>query len=52
MMAQEPYIRAELDYRLERARARFGPAGPRRHRVPRRRVLHLPEGRRRPLSLA
>ena len=25
MMAQEPYIRAELDYRLERARAQFGP---------------------------
>jgi hypothetical protein len=52
MMAQEPYISAELDYRLERARAQFGPRRPRGHRVARRRSLHLPQGRRRPLSLA
>ena len=52
MMAQEPYIRAELDYRLERARAQFGPRRPRGHRVPRRRSLRLPHGRQRPLSLA
>lgn len=50
MMAQE-LIRAELDYRLERARSQFGPSQS-RHRVRRRRALHLPHGRRRPLSLA
>lgn len=52
MMAQEPFIRAELDYRLERARSQFGRSRTRQHRVPRRRSLHLPHSRRRPLSLA
>ena len=59
VMTHEPFLSAELDYRLERAKAGFGrPVSPdgtgaaRRHRVPRRRSLHLPRPRRRPLSLA
>lgn len=52
MMAQELLVRAELDYRLERAKARFGTTPARPHRVPRRRTLRLPHGLRRPLSLA
>jgi hypothetical protein len=36
VMAQEPFIRAELDYRLERARSQFGRSRTRQHRVPRR----------------
>ena len=52
MMAQQELVQAELDYRLERARSQFGPSRARRHRVRRRRTLHLPHGRRRPLSLA
>ena len=44
------YLTAEIDYRLDRAFAQF-PRG-RRHRVGRRRVLHLPQPRRRPLSVA
>ena len=61
-LAQEPFLTAELDYRLARAKAAFGQhvstgertwGGPgRRRRVPRRPVLHLPRPRRRPLSLA
>jgi len=56
-MAQEPFLAAELDYRLARARSGFGQhmdtgGSDRRHRVRRRPVLHLPRPRRRPPSLA
>jgi hypothetical protein len=58
-MTHEPFLGAELDYRLDRAKAGFGrpvspggTGGARRHRVPRRPTLHLPRPRRRPLSLA
>ena len=55
MMAQEMFVRAEVDYRIERARSQFGSSRSRRDPrrwVPRRRTLHLPHGRRRPLTLA
>ena len=56
-MTHEPFLSAELDYRLARARGGFGQhvstgGSNRRHRVLRRPVLHLPRPRRRPLSLA
>jgi hypothetical protein len=52
MMAQEDFIRAEVDYRRDRAMAQLGHPRGRRLRVPRRPSLHLPRPRRRPLSLA
>ncbi len=52
LMAQEIYLSAEVDYRLERATALFGRPRPERLRVPRRRTLHLPHPPRRPVVLA
>lgn len=52
MMAPEPFVFAEMEYRLNRTRAQFGPARPRRHRVRRRPTLRLPRRRPRPLSVA
>ena len=51
MMAQEEFVRAEVEYRLQRA-AGSGRARGRRLRLPRRPTLSLPHPRRRPLSLA
>jgi hypothetical protein len=53
LMAQEPFVTAEVGYRLSRADRQFTrQSGRRRHRVPRRPSLHLPHVRRRPLALA
>jgi hypothetical protein len=45
-------VRAELDDRRREARAPRVPARGRRHRVPRRRSLHLPRPWLRPLGLS
>ncbi len=52
VMAQEPFVSAEVGYRRARAVAQYPRSRRPRHRVPRRRSLHLPHPRRRPLSLA
>jgi hypothetical protein len=52
LMAQEPFVAAEVEYRLARATKQHDHPHGRRHRVPRRPTLHLPRPRRRPLSLA
>jgi len=52
MMAQEPFVTAEVEYRTARAKAQFSHPKGRRHWVPRRPSLHLPPSRRRPLSVA
>jgi hypothetical protein len=53
LMAQEPFVTAELGYRLSRAERQFSrQSGRRRHRVSGRPWLHLPHPRRRPLALA
>ena len=52
LMALEPFVTAEVDYRLAQARQRYTRLPGRRHRVRRRPSLHLPHSRRRPLALA
>jgi hypothetical protein len=52
LMAQEPFIRAEVEYRRARAIKEFARPSGRRHRVARRPGLHLPTPRPRPLSVA
>ena len=57
MVYAEPFLTAEIDYRRQRAAQQYGraagkPAGGRRHWVPRRPSLKLPQVRRRPLSVA
>jgi hypothetical protein len=49
--AQTMYATAEVEYRLGRATAAF-PHRPRRLKVRRRRTLHLPHPRPRPLTVA
>ncbi len=53
VVAYEPYWSAELAYRREQA-DRTRPAGPRvrRHWLPRRPGLRLPQQRRRPVAIA
>jgi hypothetical protein len=52
LMAQEPFISAEVDYRRARNTAQFPRRRPRRIRVPRRPNLTLPAPRRRPVPAA
>jgi hypothetical protein len=51
-MTPEPFVTAEIAYRLERAQKQYPHPKGRRHRVPRRRTLRLPQSRPRPLSVA
>ena len=51
LSAQTLFSSAEVEYRMSRAAAAY-PHGPRPHRVRRRRTLHLPHPRLRPLTLA
>ena len=56
-VAHDPFVTAELSYRLERARRDYahGALGGRTHRrfrLPRRRILHLPPPRQRPLAVS
>jgi hypothetical protein len=51
MMTPEPFLSAEIEYRQQRAAAQYS-KGRRRHWVPRRPSLRLPQQRRRPLSVA
>jgi hypothetical protein len=51
LMALEPYVSAEIDYRLDRAAKQFGQPKGRRHWVPRRPSLRLPPMRPRPLPV-
>ncbi len=54
LMTHQPFVQAEIDYRLARAGEQYHhttleESG---HRGPRRRSLHLPHPRRRPVRLA
>jgi len=51
LSAQTMFSSAEVEYRTARARAQY-PRSHRPHRVRRRRTLHLPHPRPRPLTLA
>jgi hypothetical protein len=51
LMAQQPFVTAEVEYRTARAGAGFSHTH-RKFRVPRRPTLHLPRPRRRPLVAA
>lgn len=52
MMTPEPFLQAEIEYRQHRAAEQYGKTRGRRHWVPRRPSLKLPQVRRRPLSVA
>ncbi len=51
LMTPEPFLSAEIEYRQHRAAEQYSKGG-RRHWVPRRPSLRLPQQRRRPLSVA
>jgi hypothetical protein len=51
-MMPEPFLSAEIEYRQHRAAEQYGKSSGRRHWVPRRPSLKLPQVRRRPLSVA
>ena len=51
-MTQEPFLSAEIEYRQHRAHEQYGQPTGRRHWVPRRPSLKLPQSRRRPLPVA
>ncbi|CAN5410818.1 hypothetical protein BH10ACT10_BH10ACT10_14510 [soil metagenome] len=50
MMTPEPFLSAEIEYRQHHLADQYGKG--RRHRVPRRPSLRLPQPRRRPVSVA
>jgi hypothetical protein len=52
MMTPEPFLSAEIEYRQHRAAEQYSKGGRRRHWVPRRPSLKLPQQRRRPLPVA
>ena len=50
--ALEPFWKAEIDYRRERASRSWGQGGRRRLRIRRRPTLKLPQPGRRPVAVA
>jgi hypothetical protein len=51
-MTPEPFLTAEIEYRQHRVGEQFAKAKGRRHWVPRRPSLKLPNPRRRPVAVA
>jgi hypothetical protein len=51
LMAQQPFVEAEVDYRTARAGAQYSRTR-RRFRIPRRPTLHLPRPKPRPVVAA
>ena len=51
-MTPEPFLSAEIEYRQQRAAELYAKGARRRHWVPRRPSLKLPNARRRPLAVA
>ena len=52
MMTPEPFLSAEIEYRQQHLAEQYSRVERRRHWVPRRPSLKLPQSRRRPLTVA